>query len=883
MTGDTASRLGRALHDRYRFERELGAGGMATVYLARDLKHDRRVALKVLHPELGAVLGIDRFLSEIKTTANLQHPNILQLFDSGSADGLVYYTMPFVEGESLRHRLGRETLLPIGDAIAITRGVAAALDYAHRHGVIHRDIKPENILLQDGQPLVADFGIALAVKQAGGARLTQTGLSLGTPQYMSPEQATAERELDARSDVYSLGAVAYEMLAGEPPFGGATTQAVIARLITDEPRPLSAIRKTVPESVEAAIHRALEKLPADRFATAAQFADALVATAPGTDAAARSKSLRVRRASRLPLAVMAGLTFVSLLVAGRSLLRPLRSPPRPVVRFTLTPPRGATILDVASTSPIVLSADGSTLFYVGAPRGLYAWKLDQAGPERLAGTEIGTSPFVSPDGEWIAFMAGGQVRKTSLRGGEVATIGEVASGLGSLRGATWTANGEIIVATTSGLVGIQAAGGTARSIPLDPVTLMARYPEALPEGDWIVASVADRQGTVAPELAAISITEGRVARLGVTGSNPKYVEPGYLVFTSATGALLAAPFDARRRQITGPARQIADAVSIGTPGGADLAVSRGGTIAFLEGSASPQRRLIRVDRAGREKPLDAPPMSYSGPRISPDGTRIAVTVGDAPNPPNDIWIYSLTLGTVGRLTFDSTSLHPEWGADGRRVYHRRVRSTFMAVATPADRSAPAESLYATVGDIWEVVPTRSGDTLITRELRSVEDDRDLFLVPLKPSGPALPVAAGPRVQAEPALSPNGRWLAYTSDESGNSEVYVRAFPGPGPRYQVSNQGGQAPRWNPAGGELFFVSHDSLVGMTAKTEGDGLVLGRGRPMFPLRHITLPFHANYDVAPDGSWFVFVGAVGVPVERGIRMVLNWFDHVDAAGARP
>jgi serine/threonine-protein kinase len=253
----------------------------------------------VLHPELAAVLGAERFLAEIKTTAYLQHPNILQLFDSGSADGLLYYVMPYVEGESLRGRLTREKQLPVDDAVSIARGAAAALDYAHRHGVIHRDIKPENILLQDGQPLVADFGIALAVKQAGGARLTQTGLSLGTPQYMSPEQATGERELDVRSDVYALGAVTYEMLAGEPPFTGNTTQAIIAKLMTEEPRPLSVLRKSVPPHVEAAVHRALEKLPADRFGSAADFSAALGGTLVQSAGRQVGKSAR-DRATVLP-------------------------------------------------------------------------------------------------------------------------------------------------------------------------------------------------------------------------------------------------------------------------------------------------------------------------------------------------------------------------------------------------------------------------------------------------------------------------------------------------------------------------------------------------------------------------------------------------------
>jgi serine/threonine protein kinase len=272
---DPTDHITSALAERYRIERELGAGGMATVYLAHDVKHDRKVAIKVLRPELAAVLGAERFLNEIKVTANLQHPHILPLHDSGEADSFLYYVMPYVAGESLREKLNREKQLSIEEAVEITTAVASALDYAHRHNVIHRDIKPENILLLDGQPVVADFGIALAVSAAGGARLTETGLSLGTPQYMSPEQATGDRELDGRSDVYSLACVLYETLSGEPPHTGPTVQAVIAKVVTDRPRVITELRETVPPHIAATLHKALEKLPADRFGSCAEFADTI--------------------------------------------------------------------------------------------------------------------------------------------------------------------------------------------------------------------------------------------------------------------------------------------------------------------------------------------------------------------------------------------------------------------------------------------------------------------------------------------------------------------------------------------------------------------------------------------------------------------------------
>src|SRR5947199_6519502 len=272
---DPFAQLAAALAEQYTIEREAGVGGMATVYVARDLKHDRHVALKVLRSALAALLGVERFLSEIRVTAHLHHPHILPLCAAGRAGGLVYYVMPHVEGEALRQWLARERQLPVATAIEIARAVAGALDYAHRHGVIHRDIKPENILFQDGQAVVADFGIALALSAAAGSRLTETGISLGTPQYMSPEQATGDRAIDARSDIYSLAAVLYEMLAGEPPHTGPTIQSVIAKVLTDRPRPLRALPHAVPPPVESAVQKALAKVPADRLASSAQFADAL--------------------------------------------------------------------------------------------------------------------------------------------------------------------------------------------------------------------------------------------------------------------------------------------------------------------------------------------------------------------------------------------------------------------------------------------------------------------------------------------------------------------------------------------------------------------------------------------------------------------------------
>src|SRR5256885_1609914 len=455
---DVRERLEGALAEQYAIDRELGAGGMATVYVARDLKHDRHVALKVLRPELAAVLGIERFLSEIRVTAHLQHPHILPLFDSGQAGGLIYYVMPYVESESLRQRLEREKQLPIDEAVSLTANVAAALDYAHRHGVIHRDIKPENILFQDGQAVVADFGIALALSAAGGSRLTETGLSLGTPQYMSPEQATGDRTLDARSDIYSLASVLYEMLAGEPPHTGPTVQSVIAKVLTDRPRPLRALRDAVPPPLEAAVQKALAKVPADRYGSAAQFAEALT-HAPATATLEVPTAGEHRpRARALALAPWA----LALLAAGTAAWGWLRPAPKPlaapIVRFSLTFEPGFQASD-ARGSPVALSPDGSRIVYVGSDslggRWLFSRGFEHVDPALIPGTQGAAQPFFSPDGQWIGFWQEGRLRKVSISGGAVATICEVAS----LEGAAW-GPGDVIVFGASGpLYRVTAAGG----------------------------------------------------------------------------------------------------------------------------------------------------------------------------------------------------------------------------------------------------------------------------------------------------------------------------------------------------------------------------------------------------------------------------------------
>ena len=426
---DVSERLSAALADRYRIERELGQGGMATVFLAEDLRHHRKVAIKVLKPDLAAVLGAERFVQEITTTAQLSHPHILPLFDSGEDGGFLYYVMPFVEGETIRTRLNRETQLGIEDAVRITTEVADALDYAHRHGVIHRDIKPENILLHDGRAMVMDFGIALAVSAAAGGRMTETGLSLGTPHYMSPEQATADREITGRSDIYSLASVLYEMLSGEPPHMGTSAQQIIMKIVADVPRPVTELRKSVPPNVAAAVSKALEKLPADRFTTAREFSDALQGRAvPGTVAtySAPSAPASMARVARHPLVLGLAAALVAALGFGAMQYSAAhREAPGQTVRFHIDMPWTVHVGNMPNGTNVAVSPDGRMIAYASD-----AGSTDTPGPAGSTcsgwtswmhtpspGPTAAVFPHLSPDGDWIAFQSGGKVWKVPVRGG----------------------------------------------------------------------------------------------------------------------------------------------------------------------------------------------------------------------------------------------------------------------------------------------------------------------------------------------------------------------------------------------------------------------------------------------------------------------------------
>ena len=815
-------RLTMALADRYRLDRELGAGGMATVYLAHDLRHDRDVAIKVLHPDLGAALGGDRFLSEIRTTARLQHPHILPLLDSGEANGLLYYVMPLVTGETLRARLDREKQLPINDAVRIAREVASALDYAHRQNVIHRDIKPENILLHDGSALVADFGIALAVQSAGDQRMTQTGLSLGTPQYMSPEQAMGERTIDARSDVYALGAMMYEMLAGEPPFTGPTVQAIVAKVISTDPVAVESLRKSVPANVAAAVHSALEKLPADRCESARVFSDLLV-DARGTFAGAATRNAPTATATTATLAsrgLLVGavaIAVVSLTTAGLLWRRASSRPREPVISLTLDQPNARPDL-----GRFAVSGDG-TRFAFSTDEGIVLRDIGQREYRLLAGTEKGESPSFSPDGEWIAFQANGYLRKVPVAGGApIAVIPGDSLVAGRV---SWGDDGSIVFETKSALA-VLSAGGAVRLLQK---AIAAEQPRMTPDGRGVLY-VDNRQNA---KLVYYDL-EVDSAFVVMEGSAEAQLLPtGHLIYGSSTSGLYTIRFDASRHAVSGTPTPVA--LDMQPNGGvAPFVVTRSGVLVYRAGVDAESRVMIRSPNGALDTlPLAPKVMSYA--RFSHDGKLLALTIGAARGSNRHTAIYDFNVRTLTRITQEGGAHAPVWSPDGRRLAFTAESPTSEAedvFVQPVDHSTPAIAVTHLPNDqhasSWpnDTTLVFSNNTAV-RTLGGTVTGGSADVV--NPSGKAVPrrLLGAAWSEYDAAISPDGQWMAYTSSESGTPEIRVRPFAvsAAGGNWKVSAGGGVRARWSADGRTIYYQSADeTAIRSTKVTPGTTFGVG-----------------------------------------------------------
>jgi serine/threonine-protein kinase len=901
---DSVSRLNAALEGRYRIERELGEGGMATVYLADDLKHERKVALKVLKPELAAVVGAERFLAEIKTTANLTHPHILPLHDSGEADGFLFYVMPFVEGETLRERLDGERQLPVDQAVRLARDLAEALDYAHQHGVIHRDIKPANVLMQQGQPVISDFGIALAVGSAGGgARLTETGLSVGTPYYMSPEQATGDRVVGPQSDTFALACVLFEMLVGEPPYPGSTAQAVLGKIIAGGPVSAREHRSSVPVHVDAAIRRALEKLPADRFAAASDFGRALgdASFRYGDDdaaglAAASGTSWR-RRFIAMSVVAVAALGWATI-----STVRPRAesATPAQVVRFALpVHPTDSVYLGHhanarwgrPATTTLAVSPDGNDLVYGGWQRdsegqfesALYLRRLDQESPTRIPGTEGGSVPFFSPEGDWLAFFSGNAIRRVSLTSGDVETL--VLEGANPRRGASWSEDNVIFFVDTDGQIRRVARGGgesvVVREAPAEEGVRIYR-PRTLPGGRFLLFDLVHFLGqTAQSEIRTRHVGTGEEWAAAGNAFDARYVGEGRLLFMRE-GILMATLVDVESGRTQGVAIPVLDDVMHGlnmpntgwTTGAGQFALSGAGHLAYVPGGIFPERSraVVRISPGRGEDVLDVEPREYARIRVSPDGRSLALVAGNR-HQGYRLFVHDLDRGVTRRLPTGPVSPPlAVWSPDGTLLGYRGQSGDSSSLSViAASGGSPPEVLIPDASSRTLAAWAPTGEVLYYDwpELWSLDDQ-----------GERLLVAEGAPSTSYPAVSPDGRWLAYSTTETGRYEVYVRPYPGPGAPTLVSAGGGLAPAWGRDGRTLYFRASSSLglysIMSVEVSLGETFRVGTPMTVFDpwTYNASIPFRA-YDTAPDGT---LVGLRGEASTRDayavgqIHVILNF-----------
>ena len=855
---------------------------MATVYLAHDVRHDRKVAIKVLKPELAAVLGAERFVVEIKTTAALSHPHILPLFDSGTADGFLFYVMPYIQGETIREKLNRETQFGVDEAVRIAREVADALDYAHRHGVIHRDIKPENILLHDGRPMVMDFGIALAVSAAAGGRMTETGLSLGTPHYMSPEQATAEKEITGRSDVYSLASVLYEMLAGQPPHIGGAAQQVIMKIITEHAAPVSALRKSVPPNVTAALDRALEKLPADRFESAKAFADALGnPTFTTTAAVAAPATAAAAGLSRNLAAALAAAILVVGTIAGAILGRktaPVIEPP--VTQFLIEVPDSLNSINWCCGASQVISRDGSTVVFIGvqgSSRRLYRRSIHRLATEAISGTDGATSPAISPDGRWVLFEVGGQLKRAPLDGGPVIPIANVG---GAIAGATWVSD-DTILFTNNTLRGslwlVGASGGQPVPVPGMDTSGTYRNPEILPGGRYALVQRRPqrRMEMDAARVVTVDLKTGRVdtVAVGVVG---RYAL-GSLFIGTSDGTILVQPFDLGKRRTVGPAIALPGRASVSGGTLPEFAVSENGWLEYELSRGATGNETLRILGGARDTAvmLESVPVagSFEDVTVSPDGNRILLRAStNQYGSGDDLWMLDLKAGTRARFTVGG-GFTPVWKPDGSQVAYSFNGDGTMKPGIylrTVDQTSAPQFVIAGAG----LVPNSfapDGRTLAVCTGSTQSSVSDIGMVTLGDTTVRW-ILKTEFNERQPQISRDGQRLAYTSDRTGRDEVYVQAMSGDAVPVPISTNGGSAPRWA-RDGRLYYADLNrqmiaaNFAAGTAIVVANRTIVNRTAPAADLNNANV----NWDLFPDGRMLIIDQGGGVGTRR-IALIQNW-----------
>jgi eukaryotic-like serine/threonine-protein kinase len=883
---------GRRLGD-FEVAGPLGSGGMGEVYQARDLRLGRDVALKVLPEALSRdPERLARFHREARVLASLSHANIAVIYGIQEDDGVPFLVLELVPGPTLAEHLTAGPL-PVRGALDVGRQVAEALEQAHARGVVHRDLKPSNVkITPEGQAKVLDFGLAKALaadadditNSPTGELATREGLVMGTAAYMSPEQARGH-EVTPLTDVWAFGCVLFEALSGRQAFEGGTVSDRLVSVLTGEPD-WDALPVATPGVVRFLLRRCLQKdvaqrLPEIRLARLALEEALHDPTSTPRETFAPPPPPRSRRSWPLP----AGLLALGLVIGAAAALAVRGPAPRPEARprrFGMALPWGVSVSDAAGQPLLALSPDGQRLVFSGEEDGrprLYLRELGALAVKPIAGTEGGSHPFFSPDGQWVGFWAEGSLRKLPLAGGEP----QVVAPAQRLRGAAWLADDTIVFAptATSGLHRVPSAGGAVQ--PLTSIDASAgedshRWPAALPGGRGLLFNVSGPSGREEDRwIEALDLAGGGRKRLFQGGSFPRLLGPDWLVFARG-GALHAVRFDARRLELLGsPAPMLEDLRMVVKGSGlACFDVAPDGTLAYVPGFPRPPDRLLAwVDRGGRETPLEPRGRPYFRPVLSPDGGRLAVTVQGASD---DLWVRDLERGTWTRLTAEGDNTDAAWSPDGRQIVFSSTRSgAFNLYLAAADGGGGAQQLTRerTMAMSSSVAPDGS---VAAFGVLDPETGWDVSLQPLRTPGPPRPFVATRFAETYAAFSRDGRYLAYVSNESGRLEVYVRGYEQDG-KWPVSASGGSEPVWSPDGRELFFRSGDAILSVPVSTAG-AFTAGQPRPV--VRGAYEPGingYPNYDVSRDGKRFLMVKPAAqreAPLE--VVLVPDWRAELEA-----
>jgi Tol biopolymer transport system component len=870
----------------YEILSQLGAGGMGEVYKARDTRLERMVAVKVLSARLSSSPELrQRFELEARTISQLSHPHICALYDVGREGDVEYLVMELLEGETLSARLVKGAVNP-DQVLRYGIEIADALDKAHRQGIVHRDLKPANVMLTKSGVKLLDFGLAKAMAppaergsltslptQQG---LTQEGTILGTFQYMAPEQLEG-KEADARTDIFALGAVIYETATGRKAFTGASQASLISSIMTAEPVSISASQPMSPQALDRVVKTCLAKDPEDRWQSAGDVAKELKWIAEGSAAGVAAPGIVAgpRRSHQLLAWGTAGLLGLAALALAVILVR-LRTEAagRLLVRLSVLPPDKTSFSSLGSGGPVAVSPDGRILAFTavgaeGTPL-LYVRPLSAVAAQPLSGTEGASFPFWSPDSRLVGFFARGKLKRVDASGGPVTAVCDAAEG----RGGTWNRDGDILFANRySPIYRVRATGGRPIEVTqLDPKRgdTTHRWPQFLPDGHHFLYLAAPLGMQSESNTIFVASLDGKENREILPASSNVAYASGHLLYTRE-GALVAQPFDPRGLRVQGDAVPVVEGVSYDyLYSHAVFSVSEDGILVYQAGGEA-DTRLAWLDRGGKTLGFVDEASFYASPRLSPDGKRIAVAISEPNASKANIWIYDVERGTRSRFTFaPARETFPVWSPDGVwLVYGSSARGPFGLYRKRSDGTGPEELLLQTQNSTLPSSFSPDGNLLAFDAFGGPQRAKTgILILPLTGDRKPYAFLQTPANAGNAQFSPDGKWIAYVSDESGRSEVYVTGFPRPEGKWQVSSAGGQQPRWTRDGKELFYLEgRNGLMVVDMKTEG-GFQAGQPRKLFPVRPL---FGGLYDLAPDGRILVNTPQ-GEQATEPITVILNW-----------